>query len=82
MSSFLVTFVLQEAQTDSAANVTLALEPPTGLGARLIFDIDAYKLEHFDVDSNRIPVVFNSLRDLKNRIFFESLTQRALEPYK
>ena len=43
----------------------------------VLLDIDAYQEAELDPQSERIPKVLGLLRDFKNRIFFESITEET-----
>jgi uncharacterized protein (TIGR04255 family) len=61
-----------------------ASEPLIGQEAIvLLIDIDAFK-ENLSVAPTdpSLPEMFEQLRDLKNEIFFASLTEKAVEMYE
>jgi len=77
VQSMLSRLVLVE--NDILANVTQLLEGPAVEGhIPLIFDIDVYKEKPFDrSELGALPRDFEELRDMKNRIFYENLTEKA-----
>lgn len=75
---FLTRFEVTDRETEIAANVAQALDAPSVDGVTVILDIDVYKEEHFDVGDARIPEVLATLRSLKNRIFFDTLTEQGI----
>lgn len=84
MASFLYRYVLAPVG-DITANVTLATEPPApGAGySSVVFDIDCYVSREFLPDeATDIGAVFAGLHEMKNRIFFSSLTDKAIEAFK
>ena len=84
MASFLYRYVL--APVDGiTSNVTLATEPSApGVGyTSVVFDIDCYVNKEFRPDeAERIASIFANLHDMKNRIFFSSLTDKAIDAFK
>lgn len=78
VSTFLSRVVVHDLQMDIAANITQALEKSVEPNyATVILDIDVYKRGEFAVGINDIWPVFAQLHDLKNRIFFGSITERT-----
>jgi len=70
---------LIEPDTENRANVILTTQPVNSDEMPLIFDIGTTKeveYEHFDW--NDILTVIKSLRNLKNHIFFDSLTKEGI----
>ena len=79
VSSFLTRIVIRDPQFDIAANIIQAFEPNVEATnyVIMIVDIDAYKAVDFSPDEPRMWDDFARLRDMKNRIFFESITEDA-----
>jgi uncharacterized protein (TIGR04255 family) len=76
----LANFVFRTAWADSAAriaaNVALALQPlPSGEASNLVIDIDVYKEGPHPLDIAQLEPIFDQLRDMKNEIFFGSITE-------
>jgi uncharacterized protein (TIGR04255 family) len=83
ISSFLSRIVINDTEREIRANVTQALEKSLEANyVTIILDIDVYKVENYDVDDERIWLIFNRLRELKNLIFFSSITEKAVERYQ
>jgi uncharacterized protein (TIGR04255 family) len=61
---------------------TFGPQEETDLSTPIIFDIDAFREVDLAPDSAEIWEILNALRNLKNRIFFNSLTTQALERYR
>lgn len=83
MTSFFSRVVVRDPDQEVAANITQAVErnkDPNSI--TIILDIDAYKTGEFEVDDKRIGTTFEALHDLKNRIFFSSLTDDALRLFE
>lgn len=80
---FLTRVHLADQKRGAAAIVVQALEPqldPTLMS--LYVDIDAYHLASLEPDSPRLPEIFQRLRELKNEIFYASITELAVEKYQ
>ncbi len=80
-SSFLSRVVVPFSPEKATAVITLALEAPLEAVAPVVLDIDAFVTETFAPDSPDIWTRLGALREIKNRIFFSSLTEKALEAY-
>src|SRR5207253_2082095 len=62
--------------------ITQAMEPPSPDHARLVFDIDVFKICRLKATDPNLWRIITDLRDFKNDIFFGSLTQKAIDLYK
>lgn len=82
LGGFLTAVTLEDPQGGTAANVTTALEPPSGEGVPLILDIDAYKTVAMDPQDPEVQETFQALRVLKNDVFFGSLTENLTRAYE
>lgn len=84
MSAFLSRVVMHEAESDVSVNVIQALEPqiPAQSGVALIFDIDAYEDVSLPSDDVTISERFGKLREMKNRVFFNGLTTKAIDLFR
>lgn len=83
LSSFFQQFQLVEPSINARVNLTLALESaPINDRAPVILDIDAFAFTNFDPRDESLWEILESLRDLKNRCFFGSLTDQSVELYK
>lgn len=79
ISSFLSRVVIHEPRANLTANVVQALEPPLNdQYISLILDIDVYQRNVSHLTPETVLGSFASLREMKNRIFFGSLTDKAL----
>ncbi len=81
MRHFFIKIVIQES--DISANIVQALQgssKPEHVG--IIFDIDVFKRQESGFDEDTIWQTFEQLRDLKNRIFFESITEKTARMYE
>jgi uncharacterized protein (TIGR04255 family) len=79
VASFLTRMVLNTDQQGLTANITQALEKDIDSKSLvIILDIDAYRQGEFDIGDTSIRTTFDSLHDLKNAIFFSSITDEAV----
>jgi uncharacterized protein (TIGR04255 family) len=85
MSSFFCRVVLPDQATRSVAIVTTTIEENeekrTGK-LPLIFDIDVFRQGSFPLDAGKLWPSFEQLHELKNRIFFNSFTDKAKELFR
>ena len=78
VSGFLTRVMVHEPSQDLNATITQAMERGTEANTvNVILDIDAYKLGRFDPESEELGVVLGQLRELKNTIFFGSITEKT-----
>ena len=78
MNSFLTRIVIHEPKLKVAANITQALEPGKEPGQIvIILDIDVYKKQEFEINDQTLWSTFADLRNLKNQIFFSSITEET-----
>lgn len=72
--------VIPEPKTQAVAVITEMMEPiaDSSKALPLILDIDVFREAALDVN-DRIWETFESLRNLKNDIFFKSVTPKAKE---
>lgn len=83
LSAFLTYVVLHDPHAGTSAAVKQWLEVGIATPAlAIVLDIDAYSEEHHDADSAKIEDVLWRLRELKNRIFFGSLTDKAMRLFE
>jgi uncharacterized protein (TIGR04255 family) len=78
VSHFMTRIVLYESATDIQANIIQALQP--GIKppyATILLDIDVYKQQENGFEEPQIWSTFAQLRDLKNRIFFDSISEKT-----
>jgi uncharacterized protein (TIGR04255 family) len=47
----------------------------------LLLDIDAFREVNEELDDSGLIAVFGQLRELKNEIFFASITEKIVEKY-
>ena len=83
LERFLMQLSIPMPEIDATAVITETIEPvtdPTKLP--LIFDIDVFKQASFDVDGEKVWEAFEQLHDLKNDVFFKSITDKAKELFQ
>ena len=79
------TTVYLPLETNSGAIVRQRLEPPSSpdqKGVPFVLDIDAFFQTEKGIDEPRIWKILETLREHKNAIFFGTVTDKGLEPYK
>lgn len=81
LGSFFMRLVIPDAQAQAVAIVTETVEPIEESSNRLplIFDIDVFRMAAFDVQGKALWETLDQLHDLKNDIFFKSITPKAKE---
>ena len=82
LSGFLERVVFQDPKTAASVIVTQAFEGAAG-DARYpaTLDIDAFRDREFDANDVGVWEYLEGLRNLKNDVFFESVTERTVELY-
>ncbi len=82
LRSYLTRTALHDPATGNSVTVTQASEPSTDQEHLVILlDVDAFRDADLDPSDERIPSILESLRQLKNRAFFGSITERTAEMY-
>lgn len=79
------TTVYLPLEANSGAVIRQRLEPPLSpdqKGVQFVLDIDAFYQAEKGVEESRIWEVLEALRERKNAIFFGTVTDKGLEPYK
>lgn len=79
LTSFLTRVVIHEPSLDAVAVITQGLETivkPDSVP--IILDIDAFKVAEFDLQSTEAWDILEQLRVFKNKIFFESITEKTV----
>jgi uncharacterized protein (TIGR04255 family) len=79
---FLTRIVTEDAASSDTVVITQNLET-TGRGAAapVILDIDAFRTGEFGISASDLRPILDSLRAVKNKVFFSLLTDRAVELY-
>lgn len=82
LNSFLERVVFQDPKTSASVILTQAFEGAAGDGKYPVtLDIDAFRDREFDVGGSVVWEYLEGLRNLKNDVFFESITERTVELY-
>jgi len=79
LSSFLNRLVIDDTSTELHAILTQALESSDTNKASVILDIDAYCERSYEPEDDEIWEAFEHLRNLKNELFFKSITDATVE---
>lgn len=80
MRNSLTRFLVRDERSDVSARVVQVME--TGdAGTKVIIDTDAFRPDESRADTNFWPA-FGDLRDMKNRVFFGSITDKAAEEFE
>jgi uncharacterized protein (TIGR04255 family) len=83
VESFLERFQLVDLETDARVILTLALDKIVEPGrVPVILDVDAFALANFELANTAIWDMLETLRALKNRCFFGTITEAAAELYE
>lgn len=84
LGSFFMRLVIPDAQAQAVAIVTETVEPVDESSNQLplIFDIDVFRTTAFDVEGKALWETLDQLHDLKNDIFFKSITPKAKELFR
>lgn len=79
---FLTRVYVRDDKRNASAVIVQALEPRIDTNAiSLLLDIDAFREVSEAPDDPSLPSVFEQLRELKNLIFFASITEKTVEIY-
>jgi len=83
LRGYLTRTVLHDAKSGNSVTLTQAIEPAVEQGGVVILlDVDAFRDVDMEPMDNRILDILDSLRHLKNRAFFESITEATAEMYE
>src|SRR5712691_11459143 len=77
VSSFLSRIVAHDGE--DTVILTQKLESTPGRSDPVTLDIDVFRIGEFSPDGEDLAAVLQRLRELKNRVFFASLTEEAVE---
>ena len=83
LAKYLMQLVIPVPEIPATAIITEAMEPtvvPTNVP--LIFDIDVFCLKPFAINDTEVWQAFEKLRDLKNDVFFKSITDKTKELFR
>jgi uncharacterized protein (TIGR04255 family) len=80
---FLTRVYVEDDKRNASAIIVQAIEPrvdPTAIS--LLLDIDAFRDVNLEPDDLALPAIFGELRQLKNEIFFASITETTARIYE
>lgn len=82
LRSLLTRVVVHEPSSGISVNIIQVVEgQPVEGNLSFILDIDAYDAKHIEPDIDEFGPLFEQLREMKNRIFFATLTDSAIEMF-
>jgi uncharacterized protein (TIGR04255 family) len=69
---------------DYAINLIKTIQPPQDIkqNAGIIIDIDVFTTQDNIIEENKIAIYLDEMRWLKNKTFFGTITEKALEDFK
>lgn len=80
IADYLMRLVIPNPQNAALGILTQKMEQPTPDGhLPVIFDIDCFYDREYEVSGSALLDDFENLRNYKNQLFFDSLTEKALE---
>jgi uncharacterized protein (TIGR04255 family) len=81
LATFFMRLVIPVPTRQAVAIVTQTCESLADMGSvlPLIFDIDVFREAAFDVEADEVWDTFETLHELKNEIFFKSITDKTKE---
>jgi len=87
IAGFITRVIIPNTGCDCISIVTQALEaPPTpgpsGSSITVLLDIDVFRMTHLSARDQRVWETLGVLRDQKNLMFFEHLTEQTVERYE
>jgi uncharacterized protein (TIGR04255 family) len=83
LTGFLTQIQILDPGTGVAARITQAIQPPGATPGQIpiILDIDVFEETSRSTDPDAALQRFGTLRQLKNKYFFESITEKVVEMY-
>ena len=83
VNSFLTRVLSEEPEHQVISNVIQALERNVDENSiTIILDIDVFKIQDYDVNDDRVWSMLNTLKNIKNQIFFESITDETVRLFE
>jgi uncharacterized protein (TIGR04255 family) len=83
LREFLTRIRVEDEKRNASAVIVLALEPQVPPSAvSLLLDIDVFREVNTQPSDAMLPAMFNELRQLKNEIFYASITETTAEIYE
>ncbi|MCU7904397.1 MAG: TIGR04255 family protein [Candidatus Thiodiazotropha sp. (ex Epidulcina cf. delphinae)] len=82
LSSFLTRIEISDPTIESRGILTQALEGVHGNYAPIVLDIEVFITKQFDPQDEEFWCCLDQLRNFKNTVFFESITEKAAELFQ
>lgn len=83
VSHFFMRLVIPNPKIEATAIITETMENPTSNQMLpIIFDIDAFRETQYEANDSEIWDDFEKLRNFKNEIFFNSITDKTMELFE
>jgi uncharacterized protein (TIGR04255 family) len=82
MSGFLLRHEVYDSPTEAVIVCTQLLRPAAPQGASLVIDIDVFRQANFSVDGESTWRYVERLREVKNRLFFNLITEDCVRLYE
>ena len=82
LGSFLTRLGIHAPAFEAHGFLTQAYEVAHDNYAPIVLDIDVFTVKHFDPGKDEFWRYLDLLRDLKNNVFFESITEKSLELFQ
>jgi uncharacterized protein (TIGR04255 family) len=83
LRGYLTRLVLADPQTSNSVVVTQALEQTTDpQHVIVLLDVDAYRDVDLELQDETLAEILTTLHDLKNQVFFGSITEQTAEMYE
>jgi uncharacterized protein (TIGR04255 family) len=79
ISGFLSKVVVYDLEMDVATNIVQALDKSAKPDKHItvVLDIDSFKTGNFNVNNGEMWEIFANLRNIKNQVFFNSITDET-----
>lgn len=81
VTGFLTRIALQDEATGASLQITQSTEVTSEASTALVLDIDVFVNQSFDPESDECWDILDRLRDLKNSVFFGSITEETKRLY-
>lgn len=82
LDGFLSKLIVSDPAISITSHITQQLDKTTSKYAVVILDIDVFNKDSYSSTDNKIWKIFENFHNIKNKIFFNSLTDNALELFK
>jgi len=82
MNNLFCQITINNKDINAFSNITQGIEVLGKDKSNFIFDIDVFSLYNGEIDEDKLWSEFDNLRQFKNEIFFESVTEDTLDKFK